>query len=185
MTEPQKPQPQQDPAAKPLFTNEAFPQPVDPYATAPAQTSQGLYAEQIAQYEQEQAQQQAPRVPQPAPQPVAQQTWQQPQQQQAWQQPQQPPMGGYVAQPMPYQTGAYAMSSTDRTLRLIAFIFTMISTVTMGFLIVPLIWMIPMAVHTWGIYKGMKANTVGFAVCSLIFVSLVSGILLLVSKHDR
>ena len=44
--------------------------------------------------------------------------------------------------------------------------------------------MIPMTVRAWGIYKGTNPNTTAFGVCTLIFLSLVSGILLLVSKKD-
>ena len=47
-----------------------------------------------------------------------------------------------------------------------------------------LAWMIPMTVHSWGIYKGKRRNTVAFGVCTLIFVNVVSGILLLCSKKD-
>ena len=43
----------------------------------------------------------------------------------------------------------------------------------------------PHDVHAWGIYKGTKDNTTAFGVCTLIFLSLVAGILLLVSKKDR
>lgn len=41
-----------------------------------------------------------------------------------------------------------------------------------------------MTVCAWGIYKGRRPNTTAFGVCTLIFVSLVGGILLLVSKKD-
>ena len=51
-------------------------------------------------------------------------------------------------------------------------------------MLIPLAWMVPMTVITWGIYKGKKRNTTAFGVCTLIFVSLVGGILLLVSKKD-
>ncbi len=44
--------------------------------------------------------------------------------------------------------------------------------------------MIPMTVHSYGIYKGTKPNTVGFDVCTLIFIGLISGILLLCSKKE-
>ncbi|MEI3376913.1 MAG: DUF2510 domain-containing protein [Coriobacteriales bacterium] len=79
---------------------------------------------------------------------------------------------------------SYGMTSQDSTLRLIAFVFCLISTVTAGWMLIPLAWMIPMSVHAWGIYKGKKPNTVAFGVCTLIFVSLIGGILLLVSKKD-
>jgi hypothetical protein len=79
----------------------------------------------------------------------------------------------------------YPMSQKDSTLRLINFIFCVITTVCSFWLILPLAWMIPMTVHSWGIYKGTKPNTVAFGVCTLIFVSRVGGILLLVSDKDK
>lgn len=95
--------------------------------------------------------------------------------QQVYQQPVAP------AQPVPL----YPMTDNDRNLRLVAFIFCILSLIGSCWLIIPLAWMIPMCVVSWGIYKGTKANTVAFGVCTLIFVSLVAGILLLCSKKDR
>tara|TARA_B100000678_G_scaffold147699_1_gene123304 strand:+ start:389 stop:637 length:249 start_codon:yes stop_codon:yes gene_type:complete len=77
-----------------------------------------------------------------------------------------------------------AMKDSDKTLRLVAFILNLVSTISAGWLIIPLAWMIPMTVISWGIYKGEKRNTVTFGVCTLIFVNLISGILLLVSSKD-
>lgn len=79
----------------------------------------------------------------------------------------------------------YEVSSQDKTLRLINFIFCIISAAASCWLILPLAWMIPMTVHSWNIYKGKKPNTIAFGVCTLIFVSIVGGILLLVSKKDN
>lgn len=76
------------------------------------------------------------------------------------------------------------MSDKDRTLRLIAFIFNLISTIAVCWTLIPLAWMIPMTVVSWGIYKGTRKNTVAFGVCTLIFLSLVGGILLLCSQKD-
>lgn len=78
----------------------------------------------------------------------------------------------------------YTMTDTDRTLRLIAFILNLITIAGCCWLIIPLAWMIPMTVRTWGIYKGTKPNTVALGVCTLIFVNIVSGILLLCSKKE-
>lgn len=89
----------------------------------------------------------------------------------------------YVAEQQTY--GPMQISSSDRTLRLVAFIFMLISTIGTCWLILPLAWMIPMSVHCWGLYKGTKANSVAFGVCTLLFVSLVGGILLLCSKKER
>ena len=93
----------------------------------------------------------------------------------------------YTAQPTPaapvtsdtsYQVfdseQIYPMTSQDRVLRLIAFILNIISCVGWAWLIIPLAWMIPMTVISWGIYKGTRTNTVAFGVCTLIFVDLIS-----------
>lgn len=82
------------------------------------------------------------------------------------------------------QPAAPVATDNDKTLRLIAFIFCLVSTIFAGWALIPLAWMIPMTVISYGIYKGTKKNTVAFGVCTLIFVSLVSGILLLVAKKD-
>ena len=50
--------------------------------------------------------------------------------------------------------------------------------------LIPLAWFIPMTVHTYALYKGKKANTVAFGVCSLLFLGLVPGILLLCSTKE-
>jgi len=80
---------------------------------------------------------------------------------------------------------AKKLSEQDETLRLIAFIFSIVSTVCAGCLVIPLAWMIPMTVISYKIYKGERPNTVAFGVCMLIFVSVVSGILLLCSKKEE
>lgn len=77
-----------------------------------------------------------------------------------------------------------SVNSSDDTLRLIAFILNLLTTVSVGWTIVPLAWMIPMTVVSWGIYKRTKKNTTAFGVCTLIFVNVVSGILLLVSTKE-
>ena len=79
----------------------------------------------------------------------------------------------------------YPMTSTDEALRLANFVLCVISCVLGAAAIIPLAWMIPMTVHSWGIHKGKQPNTIAFGVCTLIFVNLVGGILLLVSNKDK
>lgn len=86
--------------------------------------------------------------------------------------------------PVPNQPAAVTSDENDKTLRLIAFILNIVTTVGVGWLLVPLAWMIPMTVISYGIYKGTKKNTVTFGVCTLIFVNVISGVLLLVSKKE-
>ena len=89
----------------------------------------------------------------------------------------------YVQTP-PY-TGYYANDNNKQTLRLVAFILALLSTISVGWLILPLAWMLPMTIHTWGLYKGTKYNTIAFGVCALLFLNTISGVLLLVSGEDH
>ena len=62
------------------------------------------------------------------------------------------------------------MTNGDRNLRLAAFILNIISMVALRWTLLPLAWMSPMTVMSWGIYKGTRANTVAFGVCNLLFI---------------
>jgi hypothetical protein len=53
------------------------------------------------------------------------------------------------------------------------------------FALIPLAWIIPMTVITWKIYKGKSENSVAFGVCTLLFVNMVSGILLLCAPRSN
>lgn len=83
------------------------------------------------------------------------------------------------------QSAIFPMTESDKTLRLVAYILNLITTIGCGFFVIPLAWMIPMTVISWKIYKGMKPNTVAFGVCTLLFINMISGILLLVSTKNE
>lgn len=104
------------------------------------------------------------------------------------QQPQQPvyqqPAVPVQPQPVPAQAATYPMTKQDETLRLINFILCILSCIAICWAVIPLAWTIPMTVHSWGIYKGTKPNTTAFGVCTLIFVNIIGGILLLISNKD-
>ena len=87
-------------------------------------------------------------------------------------------------QPVPAQAASYPMTKQDETLRLINGILCILSCIAICWAVIPLAWAIPMTVHSWGIYKGTKPNTTAFGVCTLIFVNIIGGILLLVSNKD-
>ena len=65
------------------------------------------------------------------------------------------------------------------SLKTIALVFMIIATVISGFSIIPLAWMIPMTVYYYKSIKNKESVSTGFKVCTLIFVSLISGILML------
>lgn len=78
------------------------------------------------------------------------------------------------------------MTNGDRNLCLAAFILniiSMVALVVLGGTLLPLAWMIPMTVMSWGIYKGTRANTVAFGVCNLLFVNTIGGLLLISNKE--
>lgn len=77
------------------------------------------------------------------------------------------------------------MTNGDRNLRLAAFILNIISMVALGWTLLPLAWMIPMTVMSWGIYKGTRANTVAFGVCNLLFMNAIFWGGLPVSNKER
>ncbi len=64
-------------------------------------------------------------------------------------------------------------------MKLAAFIFCLLTTLSTCWLIIPLIWCIPMTISIYKAYKGEKTLSTGFKVCTLLFVNLIAGILLL------
>lgn len=111
------------------------------------------------------------------------------------------PQPQYIFVQQPVQTftpRGYVKTSRDSTLRLIAAIVNIVFCSLYGLygvatlfasgsgflLLICLAWMIPMTVYSWRLYTGERPNTTTFAVCTLIFVNLISGILLLVRDKD-
>ena len=67
------------------------------------------------------------------------------------------------------------------TMLLVAFIFMILATVGLGIFLIPLAWCIPMTIHCYGCYKNNEKPSIAFGVCSLLFVSLVGGIMLIIA----
>ena len=66
-------------------------------------------------------------------------------------------------------------------------VLMIISTVLLGFIIIPLAWTIPMTItYCKKLGKGEQIG-IGFKICSLIFVSTIGGILMLcdTSQMDK
>ena len=85
----------------------------------------------------------------------------------------------------PVNTGNLpANRAEEPVIRTVAKVFMIISTVIAGFAIIPLCWMIPMTVHYFNVTERGEKATATFAVCTLLFCSLVAGILMLVDD-DR
>lgn len=59
-------------------------------------------------------------------------------------------------------------------------IFMVLSTVAFGFALIPLIWMVPMTMHAFHKADNNEEYGIGFSICSLIFVDVVAGILMII-----
>lgn len=130
----------------------AAPDPAQAFDNAQGQAAQSYDADQTAQqaYDPYQAQAQQPYGAGQGYDPYqAQQPYQQPYQA-TYEQPQ-PAYQQVYAQPVApaAPTALYPMTDTDRNLRLVAFIFCILSLVGSCWLIIPLAWMIPMSVISW------------------------------------
>ena len=81
---------------------------------------------------------------------------------------------------VPAPTPAPTAAPTKTTeLKYIIKVFLIIGCVINGLYLLPLCWTIPMTVHYFNSVRDNKPVGVGFKVCSLLFVSLIAGILML------
>ena len=72
--------------------------------------------------------------------------------------------------------------SNSNTLKTIAKVFMIISTVISGIYLIPLAWCIPMTVVYSNKVKNGENVGIGFKVCTLLFVNMIAGILMLCDK---
>lgn len=76
-------------------------------------------------------------------------------------------------------------SETSSTLKTVAKVFMIIGCVLSGFyFLIPLCWTIPMTVKYCRAVDAHKPVDTGFKVCTLIFVSLVAGIIMLCDNEQ-
>lgn len=78
-----------------------------------------------------------------------------------------------------------AKNETSSTLKLIAKIFMILDCIAFGWALIPLCWTIPMTVHYWKACKNNQPVGIGFKVCSLLFVSLIAGVLMLIDSDNK
>lgn len=79
-----------------------------------------------------------------------------------------------------------ARTDVSSILKLIAKIFMIVGCVAWAScFLIPLCWTIPMTVHYWNAVKNNQPVSVGFKVCSLIFVNLIAGVLMLVDNDNN
>lgn len=69
----------------------------------------------------------------------------------------------------------------DDTMKLVVKIFMILGCISFGWALIPLAWCIPMTVTTFKKLDAGESFSTGFKICTLIFVSLVAGIIMLCS----
>ncbi len=72
-----------------------------------------------------------------------------------------------------------SISQTSSGLKTAAKILMIVGTVVMGLYIIPLAWCIPMTISYCNKIKRGETISIGFKVCSLLFVNTIAGILML------
>ncbi len=70
-------------------------------------------------------------------------------------------------------------------LRTVAKVFMVLACIASAAALLPLIWTIPMTVHYFTACNNNRQVGIAFKVCSLIFVSLVAGILMLCDNDQN
>ena len=72
------------------------------------------------------------------------------------------------------------MTTEDKSvIILIIKIFMIIGCIATGWSLIPLLWTVPMTLHAFRKLDAHEPMTTAFKVCTLIFVNLIAGILLL------
>lgn len=75
-------------------------------------------------------------------------------------------------------------SNEESSLKTVAKIFMILSCVVCAFAIIPLCWMIPMTVTYCNKINHHEPVSVGFKVCTLLFVNQIAGILMLCDTEN-
>ena len=68
---------------------------------------------------------------------------------------------------------------------LIIKIFMVIGCIATGWALIPLLWTIPMTTHVFKKLNDHEPISLGFKICTVLFVSLVAGIMLLCMDIDK
>lgn len=64
-------------------------------------------------------------------------------------------------------------------------VFLILGCIAQGWALIPLAWCLPITITAWGRMKRNEPVGTGLKVCSLLFVSLIAGILLLCRSDEK
>ncbi|MCH5171796.1 MAG: hypothetical protein J1F31_03060 [Erysipelotrichales bacterium] len=63
-------------------------------------------------------------------------------------------------------------------------VLLIISCVALGWMIIPLFWLIPVTVHYFHAVRDHRPVSTAYKVCVLLFINMLAGILMLVDNED-
>ena len=76
------------------------------------------------------------------------------------------------------------VQSQDDTMYIVVKIFLILGCIAQGWLLIPLAWCLPITITIFNRLRDKKPIGTGMKVCTLLFVSLISGICLLCMNDD-
>jgi len=71
-------------------------------------------------------------------------------------------------------------------MKIAAFVLNLLTIIYLGLTLIGIIawlWVIPMTIHSWKLYKNNEKATITFGVCELLFVNIISGVLHLIDTE--
>ena len=77
------------------------------------------------------------------------------------------------------QPAAQPAQTQDETLSIIVKIFLILGCISQGWLLLPLLWCIPLTVAVFNSFRDKRPIGTGMKVCVLLFVNMIAGICLL------
>ena len=83
-----------------------------------------------------------------------------------------------------FNAGASA-ADADSGINIAAKIFMVLGCISVGWALIPLIWCIPMTVSFFHKVRDGRKVGVGFKICSLLFVNLIAGVLMLIRNEEK
>jgi RNA polymerase subunit RPABC4/transcription elongation factor Spt4 len=78
-----------------------------------------------------------------------------------------------------YSQPSNSAAQTSDLIKLLIKAFMVVGCVTFGWLIIPLLWCIPMTIKAFHCIDRGEPMTLGFKICSLLFVNLIAGVCML------
>ncbi len=81
--------------------------------------------------------------------------------------------------------GGESYGNSDSGIKTAVRILLVLTCIPAALLVFPLAWVLPMTFHYWSRSKAGEPVSTAFSVCTLLFVNLIAGVLMLVDAERR